>query len=480
MTYAYLTQSLQKFFDDIAPKRDYWIQKNKYYYNELLKLHKWIIPQNVSVLDIGSGTGDLLHAVSKSTGEGIDFSYEMIKIAKAKYPALNFKLMDAQRFEYTKTFDYIILSNLVGYVSDVWQVFRELQKVSHKDSRIVVTNYNYLWQPVLAIAEKLHLKMPDRIQSWLPQEFIEHFLYLNGFETVKKGKYLHLPINIPFISSWLNPLLANFPIVDKLGLIEYIVARPSSSVAKNTIGFTVSIIVPTYKEAGNIETIISTMPKIGKNTELIFVDLPSSDGTSEKIKSEIKKYKGELKISYIKQTKKTGKIGAIRLGVSKARGEIILIYDADATIPASDLEKFYLALSENRADFVNGTRLVYPTEIGAMRFVNHLGNTFFARLLTYAFGQHFTDTLCGTKGFWKKDFLSFEETKTTFDKMDLFGDFYLLLSAFRKNLKIAEVPVRYKTRKYGDTKMNRLRNGLRFMMHFILFYWNYKILRRNI
>lgn len=188
MSVSHTKESLHDFFDTLAPSRDYWIKRNNFYYHELENLYRNLVEEGKEVLEIGCGTGELLHSLTPRYGVGIDFSFEMIKIAKKKYPKLEFKLMDAQNLEYNKSFEYIILSNLVGYVDDIWQVFFELAKVTRAGSTIVITNYNYLWQPVMAVAEKLHLKMPDRIQNWLPQEFIEHFLYLNGFAVVKRGK----------------------------------------------------------------------------------------------------------------------------------------------------------------------------------------------------------------------------------------------------------------------------------------------------
>jgi len=175
------SQPMHAFFDQLARVRDNWIAKNAYYYWELTKLHRLLIPEGKKVLEIGCGTGDLLAGLKPKVGVGIDFSYEMTKAATVKYPKLKFQLMDAHRLEFKETFDYVILSNLVGYTEDIWQVFRQLRSVCHIRTRIVITNYNYLWQPLLTLAEKLHLKMPDRIQNWLPQEFIAHFLYLNGY-----------------------------------------------------------------------------------------------------------------------------------------------------------------------------------------------------------------------------------------------------------------------------------------------------------
>lgn len=473
-----MTSSLHDFFDKLAPERDYWMRKNAFYYEELLRLHRWLIAPGKSVLEIGSSTGDLLAGVSPEYGEGIDFSFEMVKIAQKKYPGLIFRVMDAKRLEYGRTFDYIILSNLVGYADDIWQVLRELRRVCHDDTRIIITNYNYLWQPLFSLAQLLGRKMPDRIQNWLPQRFIEHFLMLCGFETVKKGKYLHCPVGAPFARE-INDIAANIPVLRQAGLIEWCVARPLFVGEQKPKPVVVSVVVPTHNEAGNVDTIVETMPVLGSKTEVVFVDLPGTDGTAKKIRATMKQYRGPLILRYIEQKEKTGKIGALRLGVQHAKGDIILIYDADCTVPAADLEKCYLALVEKTAEFVNGTRMVYPTEKGAMRFFNHIGNWVFAVLFTWVLDQHLTDTLCGTKGFWRRDFFDFERHITPYDRLDRFGDLYLLCAAYRKNLKIAEVPVRYKTRRYGDTKMQRLSNGWLFFRQFIYFLWKYKI-RRNV
>lgn len=472
-----MSTSLHDFFDQLAPDRDYWMKKNAWYYDELLRLHRWLIPPSRSILEIGCGTGDLLAGVSAKEKEGVDFSFEMVKIAQRKYPNVRFQVMDAQRLEFNRTFDYVILSNLVGYVDDIWQVFRELRKVCHADTRIIITNYNYLWQPLFSLAQSTGQKMPDRIQNWLPQRFLEHFLMLGGFEVVKKGKYLHVPTTVPGAQA-VNDVLANTPLLRQTGLIEWCVARPVFFREKEPVSVPVSIIIPTHEEAGNIQTIVQTMPDLGKNTEVLFVDLPGQDDTAKTIRDTLKQYDGPVTFRYIEQKEKTGKIGALRLGVRKAKGDMILIYDADCTVPAADLEKCYLALVEKKAEFVNGTRMVYPTEKGAMRFFNHIGNWVFAVLFTWALDQHLTDTLCGTKGFWRKDFLDFEKHAASYDRLDRFGDLYLLCSAYRKNLKIAEVPVRYKTRRYGDTKMQRFSNGWLFFRQFLFFLWEYKIRRK--
>lgn len=471
-------ESLRNFFDTLASTRDYWVEKNAYYYKELTGIHKSLVPKHANILEIGCGTGNLLASLAPSYGVGIDFSHEMVKRAQGKFPLLTFKVMDAHTLEFTEPFDYIILSNLVGYTEDIWKVFRELQKISHPDTRIIITNYNYFWQPFLSLGELLGKKMPDKIQNWLPQESLIDFLSLNGFSLIKKGTYLHCPLYFGGIGETINRVFGVAPFISRFGLIEFIVARPTFYREKPPVERSVSIIVPTHQEAGNIQSIIEEMPEIGKSTELIFVDLPGNDGTGEKIRYLKRRYKGPLHIELVEQKEKNGKIGALRLGVKKAKGEIILIYDADMTVPPQDLMKFYMALVEGRAECINGTRLVYPTEKGAMRFLNHMANSFFALLFTWVLGQHFTDTLCGSKAFFKKDFEKFEKEHTSYDHFDRYGDFFLLFHSYMRNLQIAEVPVRYTQRRYGDTKLNRFTNGWEFFRMFLYFFWHTKVMRK--
>lgn len=478
MTQTHLrSQSLPAFFDTIAPSRDYWRGKNSYYYRNLELLHRTFIPPLARVLEIGCGTGDLLWSLRPKYGVGIDASFEMIKRASQKYPKLTFSVMDAEHLNLTETFDYIILNNLIGYTEDIWQVFSKLQSVCTPKTRIIITNYNFFWQPFLSIGEFLKLKMPDRIQNWLPQGFTAHFLSLTGFEVIHSGKYLHLPFDLGIVGNWINRILSLMPLLWRFGVIEYSIVRPTFFFEKPFPDTSVSIIVPTHEEAGNVESIIDQIPKIGTKTELIFVDLPGNDGTAGRIKSLMKTYKGPLSLALVEQTVRSGKVGALRLGVKKATGKIILIYDADLTVPPGDLPKFYQALLTGKGELINGTRLVYPTEKGAMRFLNHIANTLFAWGFSWALHQHFSDTLCGTKGFWKEDFIEFEKTMTPLEQKDQYGDFYLLLGAYRRGKKIAEVPVRYKTRRYGDTKIDRFKNGLTFLAIFLEFVYREKLLR---
>lgn len=469
-------------FNRIAPKRDYWRKKNSYYHNELELLLKFLIPKGQKVLEIGCATGDLLNSINPAYGVGLDLSDAMINLAKKKYPTLNFSVDDAEDLKLEETFDYVVMSDLLGELNDVWKAFRELQNVASEKSRIVITYYNYLWEPVIRFAEKLGLKMPQDYQNWLSIEDIQNILYLNGYEVIKSGYRMLIPKKIPFISNFVNKYIAILPLVKKLCLLEYIVAKKIPFASDGPIDErSVTVLIPCRNERGNIEDAVERLPAMGSHTELIFVDGNSTDGTVEKIEEMIQKYKGQKDIKLIHQIpRKTekggdghedhktppnkmlrlGKGDAVRKGFDAASGEILMILDSDLTVPPEDLPKFYDALASGKGEFINGTRLVYQMEKEAMRTLNILGNKFFSWLFTWLLEQRIKDTLCGTKVLFKRDYERIKGGRNYFGDFDPFGDFDLLFGAAKLNLKIIEVPVRYRSRTYGEIKIERFKHGL--------------------
>jgi len=468
---------VRKYYDRMASEYDGWKQRNWYYYLDLQKCHRFIVPANQRVLEIGCGTGDLLNALKPSRGLGIDISQKMIEIAKKKYPDLEFKTGDAECLNLDERFDYVVMSNLIGSLNDIWQAFRELKKVVHSGSRVVITYYNYLWEPVLKIGEKLGAKMRTGTQNWLPLSEIENLLYLNNFEVVSKGYRFLVPRYIPIISRMFNDLLARLPLLRKLCLTQYVVARHLRNTG-NRHHYSCSVIIPCRNEVGNIEPAVQRMPELGKHTEVIFVDGYSVDGTVEKLE-EVVKRNPEKDIKVIDQIPrssnnrlygeeyeqardkmlKLGKGDAVRKGFQAARGDILIILDADLTVPPEELPKFYLALAEGKGEFVNGSRLVYPMERQAMRIANVAGNKLFSLIFTWLLDQPIRDTLCGTKALFKKDYLRIENGRRFFGDFDPFGDFDLLLGAAKLNVKIVQMPVRYVRRTQGDTKISRWKHG---------------------
>ena len=449
---------LINYFDRGAASRDTWKKRSWYYHRALANFFSFSVPAGSSVLEIGCGTGDLLHQLRPNKGVGLDFSAEMLKIASKKYPQFTYVVDDIENLQLEDNFDYVIMQDLISHLGDVWQAFRNLRKVTKPETRIIITNYNHLWEPIIVLAEKCGLKMKQPDQNWLSIEDIENILYLSHYEVVKKGYFFLVPVYVPFISNIINKYLAKLPWLRKLCLATFVIAKEMEG-AVTAQDYSCSVIIPCRNEVGNIEKAIATIPPLGKATEIIFVDGNSTDGTVEKIQEVMQRHK-DKNILLIHQGEALGKADAVRKGFDAAQGDIFMILDADLTVPAEDLPKFYLALSENKGEFINGTRLVYPIEKRAMRTLNMLGNKVFSMIFTWILEQRIKDTLCGTKALFKKDYLRIKKGREYFGDFDPFGDFDLLFGAAKLALKIVELPIRYKERTYGTTKISRFKHGL--------------------
>jgi hypothetical protein len=355
-----------------------------------------------------------------------------------------------------ETFDYVILSDLVGFLYDIRLVFERLRSVCHSQTRIIVHWYSMLWQPLLSLAEKMHLKYPQPLLNWTTREDMTGLLYLSDFEVVQSRPHVLLPKRIPLVSEWANRFLAPLPLLRSLTLTNWLVARPMRLNADDHIP-SVSVICPCRNEAGNIEQIADRLPAMGSHTELIFVEGHSSDQTLEEC-HRVASVRSDKDIKVFAQTGR-GKGDAVRLGFAKATGDILMILDADISVAPEDLGDFYETLATEKGDFINGCRLVYTMDPSAMRFLNLLGNKFFALLLSKLMGQPIKDSLCGTKVLWRKTYHEIAAGRKYFGEFDPFGDFDLLFGAAKLNLKITEVPIRYRQRTYGSTNINRFADG---------------------
>jgi SAM-dependent methyltransferase len=453
-------QAIREAFDRLAATRDAWRARNDYYHRSIEDLVRFTVREGASVLELGCATGDLLAATRPSRGVGVDFSPRMLEVARRKHGRaehLTFVEGDVEELDLGgETFDYVILSDVLAYVDDVWLALRRLQTVCRPDTRVVITSQNALWEPTLSLAERLGQKTPAQPTSWLGVEDLTNLLHLNHFEVVRAGTSLLLPKRVPLLTALANKVLAHLPVVRSFNLVQTVVARPAWQEAPPAPRpLRTSIVIPTRNERGNVQAIFDRTPELGPETELIFVDGRSSDGTVEEIQRLLPTRPGAR---LIHQAGK-GKGDAVRAGFEAATGDVLMILDSDLTVPPEDLPKFYLALAEGRGEFVNGTRLVYPMEDEAMRFLNLLGNQFFSLALSNILGQHLKDTLCGTKVVSKADYARIEAGRSFFGDFDPFGDFDLIFGAAKQSLKIVEVPIRYRARTYGDTKISRFAHG---------------------
>ncbi|MBD3320119.1 MAG: glycosyltransferase [Chitinivibrionales bacterium] len=453
--------------DKIAGKRDRYIRRNRYYYDDLLKFFSYNIPTNTSVLEIGCATGEIIGNLNVAHGTGIDISPRMIEIAQKKYPHLVFYTMDAENLALDQTFDYIIISDTLGYFEDIQQAFELLLKVTHAGTRIIITYHNFMWQPFLKIAEILRLKMPQKRLNWLNETDINNILHIAGLEIVKQGRRFLFPKYLPLISWFMNKYIAHLPLINSVCLTGYSIARKASASMNKP---SVSIIIPARNEKGNIKRAVEKIPEMGTHTEIIFIEGHSSDGTLEEIQNVAASAAPGRDISYAVQNGR-GKGDAVRLGFSMAKNDILMILDADLTVDPSELPKFFDALAGGAGEFVNGSRLVYPMEKEAMQTLNMFGNKFFSTMFSWILGQRLKDTLCGTKVLSRENWKKIEANRSYFGEFDPFGDFDMLFGAAKLNLKIVEVPVRYRARTYGTTNISRFRHGL-LLFEMMLFAMN--------
>ena len=345
-------------FEKLAPKLKKYRKRYAYFWNDIVRYCNYFIHEDDSVLEIGCATGDMLAKMKGRKKTGIDFSPNMIEIAKEQYPDIEFYVQDAENLNLNEKFDTIVLSHVTGYFVDILKAFDSIKNVCHHRTRIVINYYNFLWEPALLIGELIGFKKKSPKQNWLTKKDLKTFLYLAGYETYRFSRRVLLPINIPIISWFLNKFIGRLPLINHLCLNQYVFARPTGSLPQR--GYSTTIVIPARNESGNLENALERMPKFGSHQEIIFIEGNSTDDTWEQMQKLPKKYpQWDIKIG--QQTGK-GKGDAVRKGFSIATGDILMILDADLTVPPEDLPSFYFAITNNKGEFINGSRLVYPME----------------------------------------------------------------------------------------------------------------------
>lgn len=446
-------------WDRVSGKKEGPKRAAAFYHRLLQDYYCFLAPPGLKVVELGCGHGDLLARLKPCFGVGIDFSEEMLRVASKKHPGLTFVQADAHDIEFKEKFDVIVLSDLVNDLWDVQRVFEKLRNISHSGTRLILNFYNNLWRVPLCMAKWLGLGAEVMAQNWFELDDIYNLLKLSGFEVVQNRPMIFLPLDIPFLATLFNRYLVHIPPFSWFALTDFVIARPDPARDQHNLSVrpSVSVVIPARNESGNIADILRRIPNLGRKTEIIFVEGHSSDGTFETIQKMLEQF-GDKQCRLFRQAG-TGKGDAVRLGFDKASGDILMILDADMTVPPEDLTRFYNAIVGGRGEFINGVRLVYPLEDQSMRIFNILGNKFFSLAFTWLLGQPIKDSLCGTKVLWKRDYAGIVKTRAYFGNFDPFGDFDLLFGAAKLNLKIAEMPVRYRARTYGNTNIDRWRHG---------------------
>jgi SAM-dependent methyltransferase len=440
-------------------------RRHHYYYDSLVRILRVRVPEGQRILDLGCGSGHLLAALRPSLGVGVDVSAPAIREARGRYGDERLRFVEGDASDPSVLaqaggpFDAILLVNVVTHLTDVQATLEALHAVSHPRTRVLIYSYSRLWQPLLRLAEWLGLKYEQPPESWLPPEEIKNMLSLADFEVVRDDAHLVCPVQVPLLADLLNRYVGRLPLVDQLSLMFGIVARPTPSraAASRPARPSVSVVIPCRNEAGHIRPLVDALPELPAGSEFLFVEGNSTDDTGEVIQRVVAE-SPERPLRFLKQPGK-GKGDAVRHGFAHATGDVVLILDSDMGVAPGDVPKFVDALARGKCEMVNGSRLVYPMEGRAMRFLNLLANKFFASLFSWLLGQQVRDTLCGTKALWREDYERIAANRSYFGDFDPFGDFDLLFGAARLNLRIVDLAVRYHERRYGATNISRFRHG---------------------
>ena len=455
-----MTDSKKDHFNWVAENDSKQRRFQSGFHGQISGILKARIPKDSTILEGGCGAGTLLRSLMPKRGVGLDLSERMIEKARSLTAddRLEFHVVDVSTETHEETFDHIVCDYLLGYIDDIQSCLQQLKESAHNRTRLHITSLNSIWKPLLSLGQKLGWVMRQPPSNWLSTNDIINLLEMSGWEVVSHSAELILPFDIPLISDLFNRFSARLPGLRHLGSTILITARKRSRFT-DSASVSCSVIVPARNEAGNIRPALDRIPSLGKETEVIFIEGNSTDDTWETIQEEVAAYKGPHRVTFAQQPGR-GKWDAVRLGFSMASGDILVIQDGDLTAPPEDLPKFFNAICDGTCEFANGSRLVYPMESRAMRFLNLLGNKFFAIVLSYILGQNVKDSLCGTKMITKANYEELLVRIKEFGDFDPFGDFNLLFGSSLLHLRIRDIPVRYKDRIYGDTNISRFRHGI--------------------
>lgn len=435
-----------------------------YYHREIERLYRLMVPRGASVLELGIGDGSLLPGLEPARGVAVDMDPGTVELARARVPASHFP---GVRFECVEsfdeldavgdsTFDFVLIPDLLVDLWDVQAVFAAIRRLCHPGTRVIINSYSRLWQAPLSMARRLRLARPRLGRSWLDPNDVRNLLALEGFECFRSFNEILCPLPIPIVEQAMNRVLAKLWPLRWFCLTNVFVARPAPAPVPAPLR--VSVVVPARNEAGNIRRICEEIPDLGAGTEIIFVEGNSTDDTWETLERTVPEF-GHRTIKLLKQPGK-GKGDAVRCGFAAATGDVLMILDADLTVPAADLQRFHDAIALGRGEFINGVRLVYPMQDDAMRFLNLVANKFFALAFSWVLGQPIKDTLCGTKVLTRINYERLAANRAYFGDFDPFGDFDLIFGAAKLNLRIVDLPIRYQNRVYGTTNISRWRHGV--------------------
>jgi hypothetical protein len=450
-------REVREHYDRVSAGRADYIQKNPYYFRQVCQLLRTIIPAGKRVLQVGCLTPDYLDAVAPSRGLGIDVSPKLVGAAAERFPHLQFRVHENYEIGDEEIFDYVLVMDINDQVDPI-ATLKALRPAMNERTRIIVHHYNHFWEPIIRAAERTGMKFPLPQQNWLSPGDIRNIFTHCDWEWLQIRRAVLAPKYVPLLSWLANSFLSRLPVIQHFNMINLTIARPLKPRPASG-DYSVSIVIPCRNEVGNVTAAVERIPDMGRHTEIVFCDDKSTDGTADKIRylqkahahRDIKLYEGPG----------ICKAFNVWTGFDRAEGDILMILDADLTTMPEELSYFYDAIASGKAEFINGTRFVFPMQGAAMKPFNIIGNRVFSAIFSFLLGQPITDTLCGTKVLMRRDWPAIRALSGTWGTDDRWGDYDLLFGAAKLNLRILDLPVHYQERFSGETKMTgRLRNGL--------------------
>lgn len=435
-------------------------RKNRFFHREIDRMVAASTVPGAEVVDLGCADGATLAACLPARAIGVDLSPEAVASARERLP--EGEIFESAVEEWVPPGncdpDYVIASLLLDQVYDIYDVLRGVRRLTGPDARVIIVTYSRLWQPAIRLAELLRLKSRAPGENYVPWKEVENLLEQSNLEVVKRLDGILIPVRIPLLSTFVNRWMAPLPLLRVFAMVRVTVARPVAGA--RPMADSLSVVVAARNEQGNIRELVDRLPVMAERQELVFVEGHSTDETWQEIcrVAEEQPRREDFTIVALQQSGK-GKGDAVRAGFAAATGDVLMILDADLSVPPEELPRFLENLDEDHCEFANGSRLVYPMDDKAMRFLNLLGNKFFGALFSYLLAQPVKDTLCGTKVLRRDAYLRIAANRDYFGDFDPFGDFDLLFGAARLGLKIRDVQVHYKERTYGQTNISRFRHG---------------------
>lgn len=211
---------------------------------------------------------------------------------------------------------------------------------------------------------------------------------------------------------------------------------------------TISLIIPAKNEAKNLPHVLPLIPE--EVDEVILVDGKSTDGTVDVARA----LRPDIRV--VNQTGK-GKGNALRAGFAAARGDIIVMIDADGSTDPREIPVFISTLMAG-SDFVKGSRFMQGGGSADITPLRKMGNWGLTTLVKLMFGGNFSDLAYGYAAFWRR----------VIPPLELDGDGFEIetmmnVRALRSGIRVAEVPSFEAERIHGESNLNTFRDGWRVL-----------------